>query len=780
MRTVVVWTVVMTLGFAAAPKSAQAGSGPLPEWIRQLHQKEWMDYKFELPPTVRKTHPRLPYPSAKAIAYYRENVKPGSDEYKLRISRNPVLVYVVYQDKAQFDRLIGWIRTPPDKARDYQTYSDWTREWRHQLLDWCYSELSAEQRAEVAKQIVADCEQYFRHSQPLSDVAPTQTFFLNRQGMFMADAAIAAWGEAPGADKHLKDVHERFFRYILPVWHLAMDEKDGGGISIPCGYDQHIQKVIIGGLELWSSFLGEDLWKKYESWLRPYGYQPFYTHLPNLGTYPLGDGKTVLSEYSAGQAMAFATKYKDPYMLYLAEVAQHIQQGKSYKGMPERPYLIHNGQNVWYEADTTGLKPRPPETGFPAERFFGRGSGILGVRSDWTEDATYALFKLGDITSNHTHMDCGSFYIFRSGSLACDAGSYAWQGTGDVFSHPTYRGYTCQAVAHNVVTVLDPADRHVPNDGGQRAVISSWMGSPVSVEHYIRQREIYETGDMLAFDPDEVFVYAVGDVTAAYQNELSGKDTRGRADGPDIKFSKWHTHRTKRLDIMTRAFLFIRPDYFVIFDRVVTIDPDFKKAWLLHTVNKPTVSGNTMEVVRADLLKDKYGVTINKLKGIRSQDYPLHGKMFVKTLLPKDFQIDLIGGPGKEFWVEDRNYDGFNGTDAKLTADPSDPRDPCAWRIEVSPKEPRKEDLFLHVIQVGDNKALEKMAPVEYVEQGTLVGCKIAANGGTYTALFDKADGIGGHMAFEKDGKRLIDRDFAEKIMPNRKPAGLEAAASNK
>ena len=92
------------------------------------------------------------------------------------------------------------------------------------------------------------------------------------------------------------------------------------------------------------------------------------------------------------------------------------------------------------------------------------------------------------------------------------------------------------------------------------------------------------------------------------------------------------------------------------------------------------------------------------------------------------------------------------------------------WRIEVSPKEQHKEDLFLHVIQVGDSRKLRNMVPVKYYEAEGMVGFKMKAGGGTYIVLFDRSDGIGGHIEFEKDGQKIIDRDFLERLSTNRQP----------
>ncbi len=725
---------------------------PVPQWVMNLYQEEFVNYEFRLPSVTKKTHPRLPYPSDKALKYYRENIKPGSSEYK-RIARDPLLMYVITKDRKYFDKVIGWIKSPPnDSDKPYYRIG--------RILDWLYDELPNGLRERLAEECARSSIQYFKISQ--KDLAPTQTWFLNRIGNRGMECAIASWNESLKGDEALKLYHRRFFRDMVPLWHLAMGQKDGGGFSIPAGWYSHsIQSVIVEGMTLWSSFLGEDLFKKYESWLKPYGYEPFFLYQPNMAAAPLGDSGSGLHDISLNHTLVFADRYDDPYMRWLA---YSFKSGR--EEMPQRPFFIKSEYGQYYEIDTTGKETRHPKNSFPAERFLGEGFGLVAMRSDWTEDATYALFKVGDITTNHTHNDSGMFYIYRNGSLTGDTGLLRF---GDkVYDFPHYKGYTSLAVAHNVVTVRDPEDKFVPNEGGQRAVSSNWHGSPVDIEHYINENEVYETGDMLAYDPQEEYVYAAGDLTAAYQNSQSGKDTRPRPD--EIK--KQHLHRTRRLEAMTRAFLYIRPDYFAIFDRVVSLKPEFEKKWLLHVPHKPNVAGNTIEVERNGKLNSKYPAQIQVIRyktsrDERSRQYPLHGKLYSKTLLPIDYKLEVVGGAGKEFLSDDKSYNAGG----QIRADPSSVRDLFGWRIEVSPKNQRKEDYFLHVIQVGDSKELQKMVPVEYYEAKGMVGFKMIANGGTYTVLFDKSDGIGGHITFQKEGRNIIDRDFAEGLNKNRQPA---------
>ena len=104
---------------------------------------------------------------------------------------------------------------------------------------------------------------------------------------------------------------------------------------------------------------------------------------------------------------------------------------------------------------------------------------------------------------------------------------------------------------------------------------------------------------------------------------------------------------------------------------------------LLHTQNKPEVDGR---VVRAD-----------------SRD----GRLFCQALLPKDATIELVGGPGKEFWANGKNWEIYDKWMEGV-------RRQCAkggrgpywgeWRAETHPGAPRADDRFLHVLTAADTK----------------------------------------------------------------------------
>ena len=110
------------------------------------------------------------------------------------------------------------------------------------------------------------------------------------------------------------------------------------------------------------------------------------------------------------------------------------------------------------------------------------------------------------------------------------------------------------------------------------------------------------------------------------------------------------------------------------------------------------------------------------------------GELLVHSLLPVERMITRRGGPGNEFYTPGDDHGGpwgsgenwplvrrkgahfhltelihmwktFWETDFKLSEiSPSNRKNvvPGAWRIEVSPLLPSKEDLFLHVLEIGN------------------------------------------------------------------------------
>ena len=137
------------------------------------------------------------------------------------------------------------------------------------------------------------------------------------------------------------------------------------------------------------------------------------------------------------------------------------------------------------------------------------------------------------------------------------------------------------------------------------------------------------------------------------------------------------------------------------------------------------------------------------------------GRLRVHTLLPRERELITRGGPGWEFWTPGDEFGGAWGSGKNWPLDPPEggplPTDPylrkmwktfwgddfekllksntravvpAAWRVEVSPAKPAKEDFFLNVLEIGD-KGDARAPKVELVDGSNLIGALI--EGGTVT-----------------------------------------------
>ena len=142
------------------------------------------------------------------------------------------------------------------------------------------------------------------------------------------------------------------------------------------------------------------------------------------------------------------------------------------------------------------------------------------------------------------------------------------------------------------------------------------------------------------------------------------------------------------------------PAALVVFDRVVAANPAFRKAWLLHGLEEPTLSPG--RIVARDT---RAGYS---------------GKLTTDTLLPtvENTVVEKIGGPSDRVSVDGKTY--------LALLRPEGMNEGGRWRVEVSPRTPATTDYFLHVLQVGDHTPDSAPLPVHKLETATHVGALIA------------------------------------------------------
>jgi len=140
--------------------------------------------------------------------------------------------------------------------------------------------------------------------------------------------------------------------------------------------------------------------------------------------------------------------------------------------------------------------------------------------------------------------------------------------------------------------------------------------------------------------------------------------------------------------------------------------------------------------------------------------------MFCRTLLPADAVLTPVGGPGKEFFAAGNNwpivYRGLTDEHRAMMG---------RWRVEVTPGGARCEDVFLHVLQLGDRR-LDAMDPVELVSGDGVCGVRLTRNDQTWTVTFRTQGELGGHLRRGGGKERELDCELTNTVQPQKGAGG--------
>ena len=380
------------------------------------------------------------------------------------------------------------------------------------------------------------------------------------------------------------------------------------------------------------------------------------------------------------------------------------------------------------------------------------GNGYSSFRSGWGPDDTILFFIAGDHVSEHQRLYQGHFGIYRKGWLATTSGSYDSCLKADA-------GYFTRTIANNCLLVRDDAEQFwdgygrlslQPNDGGQYMFgvgAVAWGGNWKNR----RKDDIWDVADTVAFDSKPLYDYVAGDMTNAYRRTV--KDPVMKAYGA-ARITFKPKARPNKLTRCTRQIVFLKPDLFVMCDRVDSTDASFPKTWLLHTMNEPVLSGNLLKRLPAE--------------GATEYDGPVYaaehgeGKLIVQRLLPERAVARKRGGKGFDAWTDGRNWPKASGQRYGWEY-------AAWWRIEEEPVEKRTDDIFLHVLYACDKGTPQKKMPAcETVDTADDAGVSLQYLGRTYRVTFPRGDGraCAGHITITERGKKLVDEALAEKVIP--------------
>jgi len=577
------------------------------------------------------------------------------------------------------------------------------------VYDWCYPLLTAEDR-EAFYQAVIHFAGYMEVGWP--PVKQGNVVGHGPEGQIMRDlmsAGIAMYDEHP---EIYKIVAGRFFSRIVEnqkFRYPAHMHAQGSHYVNYRGQWEMLATWIFGRMGL-PEVLGPDqryfmYWSLYAR--RPDGQmlRDGDTHINNepLGTYYTEPARTFFLA---------ANYFNDPY--YKNEAMREL------RGLaPTRPYKNQGLSPVEILVfNNPDLEPRPFDE-LPLTYYFPSPMGRMIARTGWEDGlkspSVVCEMKINEwYFGNHQHFDAGAFQIYYRGTLANDSGYYQAlintphtpQNDGGTGSSSVYDlNYNHLSIAHNVITVFDPNENRGKraNDGGQRT-----LHEPQEHSDLMNPANGYHIGQILGhgFGPDPKkpdYTYLKGDLAKAYSAKVKAYE---------------------------RSFVFLNlkqaahPAALVVFDHVVSSDPNFRKAWVLHGLEQPEVMANHV------IFKDT------------RPGYA--GKLTLDTLLPdvSDTEITSIGGPGKEGWVNGVNY-------LALTR-PGGNNEGGGWRIEVSPKTARTTDYFLNVLQIGDHTPDVPALPVQRIENATHAGVCVADR----VVLFAKArDRLASPVAFRFNGE---------------------------
>ncbi|MAT66089.1 MAG: heparinase, partial [Gammaproteobacteria bacterium] len=665
----------------------QAGNAGQELQVREIPAPEGLP-AAELP-GFRMAHPRLPYPTPRQLdiiraenPHYLEHLQRRASDANRRHHR-------------VFDAVMAEVLVPgsQDLGQLHAELLELELRWRGNqqtkplamAYDWLYDKWSEAQRASLLEKTLDACEYQIRFIRR-NQLSPYNVYLYNNPFQALMACAIAVHGDHPRAGAVMNFTHHYWKHSVLPVWRQVMGANGGwheGAEYVAIGIGDAVFQLP----NMWRAATGEDLFAS-EPGLR--GFADFLVHRkrPDGEDIHIGDGG--LYENSVPDAAALGVELNHPAAYSLDGCPN-----------PKRPQPL---SWPWGPLPDTGLCRPEARQQLPLSHY-ADGVGLLLARSDWSPEATFVTFKAGDNYWSHMHLDQGAFTIYKGGALAIDSGIYPQQ-----YGSDHHMNYAYQSIAHNVITVTDPADtvprhqsdriRHIHNDGGQRRIGSGWgLAAPLDLEHWREQYDLYHTGETLAVYRDAGAAVKLADLTPAYTNRLSGKGT--------------FAHRTRRVESLRRAFVYDRvQDAVIVFDRVEATRADFTKRWLLHSQTEPRVEGSEF------LIELPPG-----------QDRPGHagGRLEGHILLPEQPRIQRIGGEGQEFRLGDRNYDDDGAVYTRIAKRDERGRtlEPGAWRLEVSPSAPARLDHYLVVMLPSLLDAGRATEARRLPDRDNAVGCEI-------------------------------------------------------
>jgi len=565
------------------------------------------------------------------------------------------------------------------------------------IYDWCYPILSDADKSEMREDLIKAMK---------SAMATPRSWRSFHNSLYstavpVSFAAIAIYGDDPFAQEAFKFLNAEWEDVLRTFEFVFPDGAWGEGFD----YNRHVSYEALRYFLALKTATGRDFIKESKH-LQNTAYYILYATKANGLVLPEKDCDwPFLGSWDHDAMMMLATEYGNGY------VQQFLVNCPVKREWPVEGRDLWK-QLLWFSADASQKNP----TDLPLSRIF-RDDGLVMARSGWGWDSekerandTWMAFKCGNYYGDHAHCDNNSFEIYHKGELAIDSGRYDddWGMEEDPkeIVKSEFFNYYQRTIAHNSVLVYDPDEKFecgVLNDGGQMELIRvngvrnvpedydqgnfPSEGGKKGTCDWKTNPGRWDTGKIIAYKATKDFTYVCGDATKSYN--------------------------PKKMKSFVRQFVFVQPNLFVVFDRVVSTKAEFKKTWLLHTVNEPKIAegGSAFEAT--------YG----------------EGRVVCVPVLPEKRTLVKVGGPEDECMVAGVKFHygpkASSGREAELHYGET----PGAWRVEESPKAAAEEDYFLNVILVSDASSSETPSVKLGGESEKTITVDVATKDGTKASV---------------------------------------------
>jgi len=516
------------------------------------------------------------------------------------------------------------------------------------LLDQCYDYFPQELRDDLTLSLYK-MNQVFMNDFILTEsgnsyVSSHNTWnniFCNQNALTLYNAQGLTNLQKETVNMWYETIYDKHINGFIPVWTYYRD--DDGGWNWGAAYAMW---SLMDQFQLFENMrLGTDK-NFFEDldWIENSINQYVYFMQPNNKCIHLGDGQTYL--IADRTIYLHARLYNDPRSLWMAQY---------YSADEFMMWTIPRFNKLLYKDFTMPTVSQPD---LPLDWWTDK-VGLSVSRSSWDSTATMVtFFNSPSKKAAHEHRDNNSFAIFKDKPLLLDAGYY------DSFGTSHYRNYYSRTIAHNSICIYASTDTYtyfgdtVSNDGGQKESI-----------HLRNYDDIFlpenQRGEWIKYASGSNYEYNIADAQLSYD--------------------------TAKINFFRRRLLYVKPNKVIVLDHVHLKNTLFQQrdiSWIAHFADKPVINGSIINTEVPNHIETYNGDSYTTVNG--------NGSMAIKTLLPENSKVTLIGGEGYEYWVDGLNY-------------PPDPiPDPDFltagnWRIEVRPETISDTIIYLHTIDISDS-----------------------------------------------------------------------------